>query len=97
MRPDPFKRQTDETTPPMLPSAPCISTEEFGTHIVTIQSDIREIKNALVGTRLAPDGIIPRLTTVEETVKGHDRKLLVWGAVLSAAGAVALFVKDFLH
>jgi hypothetical protein len=92
---DPFKHQEDETTPP-LPAAPCVSIEEVGSHIQTIRSDIREIKTALVGNRLGQKGIIPRLETVEATVEKHDRKLFLWGSILTVVGIVAAFIRDLL-
>lgn len=75
---------------------PNISAEELGGHIVIIRKELREIKTALIGNNLGTPGIIPRLAAVEAQGSAHDRKLLVWGSILSAAGVALVFIKDII-
>lgn len=59
-----------------------------------IKQDMHEIKAALIGSTLQPNGVIQRLTKVEDETAAHGRKLLVWGSILTAAGVAFVFVKD---
>ena len=62
-----------------------------------METGIYDIKVALVGNELGHKGLIPRLEKVEVQTEQHDRKLLVWGGILSAAGVVLIYIKDFLR
>lgn len=83
--------QSDDSVPP-IPAPSCVLAPE---DVITIMSDIREIRIALTGNKLGQRGVFPRLDALETSVERHDRKLLIWGAILSAAGVVVVFLKDF--
>ena len=82
-----------------LPGMPCASHAELMDAIVGIQSRVDEVHTALVGNpTLGHRGLVERVDAVEKTAERHDRKLLVWGAILTAAGSVVgvvaqLFIK----
>lgn len=100
-----MKPQPEETQPPFAarllrsPSmAPPDSTEDDNKkQLREIAEAVHEIRNALVGNpRLGHRGLFHRVEVVEDRVEKHDRKLLVWGSVLTAAGVTLTFVKDKL-
>lgn len=80
--------------PDEWPAPPTAMITELREDVGIIKEDIREIKAALMGTTLQPNGIIPRLAKVEDETAAHGKKLLVWGSILSAAGVAFVFVKD---
>lgn len=89
----PLQKDNDGRSP-----IPDITGEELRNHIINLRQDMKEIKVALKGNELGTPGVLPRLTNVESKCEAHDRKLLVWGAILTAAGSAAVFLKDFfLH
>jgi len=61
-----------------------------------MESGIYDIKIALVGNEFGHKGLIPRLEKLESQTEQHDRKLLVWGSILSAAGLVLVYLKDYI-
>lgn len=69
---------------------------EVQARLARMESGIEEIKTALIGSALGHKGIIPRLDVVENKCDQHDRKLLVWGAILSAAGLVTVYLKEYI-
>ncbi len=62
--------------------------------ITDIKKTVDEIKDAIVGNKFAPRGIMTRISSVETKLEIHDRKFLVWGALISAAGVLLVFFKD---
>lgn len=60
-----------------------------------METGIYDIKTALVGSKFGQKGLVSRVDAVESRVEHHDRKLLVWGSILVAAGTVATFFKDY--
>jgi len=83
----------DETRSPI----PAITDEEVRRHVVRFSRDIADIKVAIMGDEYGNTGLIPRVASVEKQLDQHDRKLLVWGSILSAAGTVMVFLKDFVQ
>lgn len=84
---------TDDTTP-AVPMTSNIAPElrEF---LEEMRGDTKEIKVALLGNKYQT-GLIPRVDKLEVETAAHGKKLLVWGAIMSAAGTVIVFLKDFL-
>lgn len=97
----------DETQPPfavhLLPT-PLMPTADHNPgdpsdqkRLQNIEAAVYEIRSALVGNpKLGHRGLFQRVETIEDRVEKHDRKLLVWGTVLTAAGTAATFLKDKL-
>jgi hypothetical protein len=77
-----------------LPASSClIAHDEFR----QVRDDVAEIKSALLGNEhMGHTGIIHRVRALEAEVKAHDRKLMTWTAILTAAGTAAVFLKDKL-
>jgi hypothetical protein len=69
---------------------------ELRTFCEEMRQDMGEVKTALIGNKYQ-SGLIERVDAVETTVKAHDKKFIVWSAILSAAGAALVFLKDLLH
>lgn len=90
-----FNLPIDDTNHNRSP-IPNISAEELGSHIVYMRKELSEIKVALLGNAYNPNGFVQRLTAVEAKTDKHDRKLLVWGGIVYAAGAALVFLKDIL-
>lgn len=59
-----------------------------------MRDDMKELKNALVGTKLQT-GLIPRVDKIETVQAEHGKKFLVWGTYLSIIGAAFVFAKDY--
>jgi hypothetical protein len=68
---------------------------ELREYLEAMRVNIQELTTAITGNALGQEGIIPRLDNVETKVDAHDRRFLVWGSILSAAGTALVFVKDF--
>ena len=90
--------QSDETKPPMRPAAPCaMISPEADLRLKSMEDTLHEIKGALVGNpKLGHKGLCQRLETIETRVEAHDRKLLVWGSVITAFLTAFEFLKDRL-
>lgn len=90
--------QRADDTNPTLPAPSCViySPEEISRHILQTCTDVRDIKTALLGSKLQPNGMLPRLENVETKVSEHDRQFLRWGAGLAALGTAATLLKDRL-
>lgn len=59
---------------------------------------ITRVERALSGdSAVGHRGIVQRIDAVETKVETHDRKLLVWGSLLTAVGIAANFAKDIFH
>ncbi len=73
--------------PECVPSPNCFIAGEA---LNALRNDMRDIKVAIQGNpEMGQAGLVPRITVVENKVENHDRKLLVWGALLTAAGTIA--------
>lgn len=68
----------------MLPAEAC-SVEMFQ----NMHADIREIKTALVGSKLSGPGLIQRVGEVEKTVENHDRKIWFFSSLSAGLGFIA--------
>lgn len=93
------KYQHDETEPPfdhLGSPIPKVTDEELRRHVVITRRDVAEIKTVLLGNKYGMKGAMERLDTVEQKTEIHDRKLLVWGSILAAAGTALVFIKDIL-
>jgi hypothetical protein len=85
----------EETHPPMLPAAPCMATPDVAEQLREIRETQQEIRTALVGNpKLGHKGLVARVETVEQLAERHDRKLLVGGAIVTAAVGLTQFLKD---
>lgn len=62
-----------------------------------METGIYDIKTALIGNKFGHKGLVTRMDDVEIKTEKHDRKLLVWGSILTAAGTALVFLKDILH
>lgn len=82
----------------MLPAAPCaMISPEADRRLQAMEHTLDEIKGALVGNpKLGHKGLCQRLETIETRVEAHDRKLLVWGSVITAFLTAFEFLKDRL-
>ncbi len=86
----------DDTTPP-LPAMPCVASPTVEARLGNIEEGLHEIKLALVGNpKLGHRGLVARVELVETKVERHDRKLLVWGAIITAAGTGAAFAAQII-
>lgn len=91
---DPFKHQNDDSVPAVgLPAPNCLHPE-VQTRLQRMEIGIYDIKTALIGSKFGNKGLIFRLGEVEVKLEGHDRKLLVWGSVMTAIGAVLIFIRE---
>lgn len=79
-----------------LPAPPSAMITALHEDVSIIKEDMREIKAALIGTTLQPNGVIQRLAIVEVKADEHGKKLLVWGTILSVAGVAFVFLKDLV-
>lgn len=68
---------------------------ELRTFCEDMRTDMSEVKTALVGSKYAK-GLITRVDEAETTIKAHDKKFITWGAILSAAGIVLVFLKEYI-
>tara|TARA_R110000868_G_scaffold40556_1_gene139827 strand:- start:511 stop:780 length:270 start_codon:yes stop_codon:yes gene_type:complete len=82
----------------MMPAPACVTNDERIAFIeITVRdtnAQVRDLTIALTGNALGQKGIIPRLTSVEDKLETHDRKLLVWGAGLTVMASFLSVVKD---
>jgi hypothetical protein len=77
-----------------LPASSCmIAHDEFR----QVRDDVAQIKSAILGNEsMGHTGIIHRVRALEVKSEAHDRKLMTWTAILTAAGTAAVFLKDKL-
>lgn len=76
-----------ETTPPY--------DKSMDGRLTRIEDGLADIKIALVGNpKFGHRGLVNRVDTMESKVEHHDRKLLVWGSIITAAVTVATFLKE---
>lgn len=60
-----------------------------------IEASNARVERALIGEpSMGNHGIVHRVEVIETKVDRHDRKLMLWGGVATAAGAAAAFAKD---
>ena len=86
--------QNNEETAPcqQLPAASCLIAQE---HFTQVRDDVAQIKSALLGNeKMGHTGLIHRVKALEARTELHDRKLLAWTAILTAAGTAALYLKE---
>lgn len=77
-----------------LPASSCLVAEH---RFEEMRSDVREIKGALLGNEaLGHTGLVHRVQALEKQSAAHDKKLVAWTAILTAAGAAAVFLKEKL-
>lgn len=78
-----------------LPAAPCLATTEVTEQLRAIRDTQQEIRTALIGNpALGHKGLIARVEAVEQLADRHDRKLLVWGGIVSAFVVTAQFLQE---
>ena len=77
-------------------SAPaCEVPSDVPERLARIEEHIGEIKTALVGNpKLGHRGLVSRVEHIEGKVENHDRKLVVWGSIVTAGLVAASFFKD---
>lgn len=89
------RHHDDETTPPMLPAPACVATPDVAEQLREIRDTQQEIRTALIGNpKLGHKGLVARVEAVEQLAERHDRKLLVWGGIVSAAVVTAQFLQE---
>lgn len=72
-------------------------TPSLREQLAELRDGLDRIESALIGDQaMGNPGLVPRMRSVEEKVESHDRKLLVWGSFITAALAVAEFLKEKL-
>lgn len=78
-----------------LPAAPCLAIPEVTEQLRAIRETQQEIRTALIGNpALGHKGLVARVEAVEQLTERHDRKLLVWGGIVSAAVVAAQFLQE---
>jgi hypothetical protein len=87
---------SSDSNSPLLPASPCITNEDLARKIDRVETVVKSIHISMTGDLMGNKGVIPRVDTLEDKVEKHDRKLLVWGSMIVAAGAAAEFLKDLI-
>lgn len=65
--------------------------------LAKIEASISKIEVALVGNPpMGQKGIVQRLETLETRVEKHDKKLILWGGIVTGAIFIAQFVINLL-
>ena len=78
-----------------LPAPACVATPEVNEQLREIRATQQEIRTALIGNpSLGHKGLVHRVEFIETRVEAHDRKLLVWGGIVSAAVVTAQFLQE---
>lgn len=74
-----------------------VSNEQLAEQLSIVTDLVHEVRDSIMGNpSMGNKGLASRLEVVEDKTEKHDRKLLVWGSVLIAAGISAQFLKDFV-
>lgn len=87
---------SDRTNSPENHPAPaCVATPEVTEQLRAIREVQQEIRTALIGNpSLGHKGLVTRVEAVEQLAERHDRKLLVWGGIVSSAVVAAQFLQE---
>ena len=65
--------------------------------IVAIEHNVADIKLALIGNpELGHRGLVQRIDDTEKKVEAHDRKLFLWGGIMTFAVALVTLLKEKL-
>jgi hypothetical protein len=77
-----------------LPASACLIAQE---QFAEVRRDVSAIKAALLGNEaLGHTGLVHRVKALEHQSSAHDKKLVAWTAILTAAGGVAVYLKEKL-
>lgn len=67
--------------------------DSLNSRLSKIESAITRIELAITGSpQMGHKGIVDRLNTVEQKVEKHDRKLITWGAFVTAFAVILQFI-----
>lgn len=86
----------DDSNPP-LPAPPCFADPDVHVRLASMEETLKEIRTAVIGNpKLGHRGLVCRVDAVEAKVETHDRKLVLWGGIVTAGFTALTLLKDRL-